>query len=510
MPSHSPHNTRPISDSPRDIVLIPEGDRGIRVDYQTYGSATAEYGIGGGANVDFTVSDVVDATEGDLGAGLVDIYPFSERGPDSVHRAIVDLQISVLNRQVFHDSPAIKLYSVSSGTLPTLGFTFGSGNVSTGNMTVLHNTAWGNRRSITWSLLGDLTITAVLDTRYTSNMSGLTSPITVLDHNVVVRGDQVESLQVKTDSGLVSLNGDTHLVYGYNSEYAHSTEYPSDSIFNASSATLGVTPGAGLGQYKADCDDVSEYIRSINGFSPDENGDITFSMSDCLWSFPGTSGSNPSLAIHADCDACVDCVDFDDLYERLRHIYADAVHIHERVQDIIDKYEYYLYLINRLKDSFDDIDMTFNINKVDDDVLMHIVRLKTGDKRISKVSFNVTWVGNDLEEVNLVPYSRRKKLPGLAPIIVSDDDDDWSMVEPRGPMSVVEDIQSKVPVVRPNVYATWSWYTFITPKDDVYPINLSVSFSATAEEVDENGNVINTHSFSDTINDVIITDPGDN
>lgn len=94
-----------------------------------------------------------------------------------------------------------------------------------------------------------------------------------------------------------SWDGDLRLYPGYNIEFDSdvlNVVQSSNSIYPPSRLGLGVKIGGGAGLAPTTCGDTSEFIRSINGVAPNENGNFVLTLTDCYRWAPGGS----TLATH--------------------------------------------------------------------------------------------------------------------------------------------------------------------------------------------------------------------
>ena len=223
------------------------------------------------------------------------------------------------------------------------GFQFASPNVanlviSDSNNTVVFNTAgsafshrsWGADRVIYYWQSGKKILTAVqyVGTGAVERSSTFTPTSAVLDE----RAYQKECTKVNSISiNNVQYQGDFEIVAGYNMVVSLRPTTDVEGARKVNYVQMAVVAGEGQGIYP-DCPEncVSDAVTSINGVSPDQNGNISVIAKDCYWQ--GVEGqSNQTLyrpsnenqiSIRNNCAPCCECNDFVNTYKGIQNVYS--------------------------------------------------------------------------------------------------------------------------------------------------------------------------------------------
>ena len=126
-------------------------------------------------------------------------------------------------------------------------------------------------------------------------------------------------------TGITSLNGLTAapiLLPGYNTTL--SVQTAQTGLQQVTTLTLGFEAGTGLGRSPG-CTDQTVPFASLNGQTPDSNGNLTLTAGDCYYVRPVTDGSGVipgQLAIGNDCEPCCSCADYAQLGQAIANTFA--------------------------------------------------------------------------------------------------------------------------------------------------------------------------------------------
>jgi len=168
---------------------------------------------------------------------------------------------------------------------------------------------------------------------------------------------KIKNIYAKQGSVLTKLAGpgqEFSVQPGFNMEIEQGTADTEDTGRKLTRVAINAVPGAGLGRYLL-CPG-NEYLFTLNGVGPNDNGDLRLGPEECYWlDIPVASGPTPvpdpkhnisSLAtlesnqvrLRNACGPCCSCEDYVKIYDNLRKIWTGALAVASRVDAIRNQY----------------------------------------------------------------------------------------------------------------------------------------------------------------------------
>jgi hypothetical protein len=279
--------------------------------------------------------------------------------------------------------------------------------------------------------------------------------------NTTARVPRLDSLVIDDpDLGLTAVTGDVVLVAGNNTQL----------VRRDNEIDVAFVPGAGAGKNTKDCSETDNFVRSIGNVVADEFGNVSLLPGDC---YTWTSFENGTVVLNGNCKTCFSCEDLETAYAALTQQYARALNTRQRLANVIAVYEDLLADVRAFKGSLDQTKIVVAIEQTTARTAAISVRLQAGRYTESGVEQAVSFVQATLTfstgDVTIVPFSGKRKLPGLALST-------WNGMAGNGTGFTYDGTPV---VVLPGRYASWYYAVDVAlpPSASEAPVDVTVSGS---------------------------------
>jgi len=168
---------------------------------------------------------------------------------------------------------------------------------------------------------------------------------------------KIKNVYTKQGSTLTKVAGpgeEFSIQPGFNMEIAQGSADDEDTGRKLTRVAINAVPGAGLGKYLICSGD--EYLFTLNGVGPDDNGNLKLGPEECYWlDIPVKSGPTPiqnpdhniasvatlesnQVRLRNACGPCCSCEDYLKAYDHLRDIWNRAKLVAARINSIRGEY----------------------------------------------------------------------------------------------------------------------------------------------------------------------------
>jgi hypothetical protein len=184
-----------------------------------------------------------------------------------------------------------------------------------------------------------------------------TDDIEILSSLVKLGPKKIKNIYAKQGSTLTKVAGpgqEFSVQPGFNMEIEQGAASVEDTGRKLTRVAINAVPGSGLGKYLICRGD--EYLFTLNGVGPDDNGNLKLGPEECYWlDIPIKSGPTPlpnpshniarsvilepnQVRLRNACGPCCSCDDYIKAYDHLRQIWNKARAVAESVNGIRDGY----------------------------------------------------------------------------------------------------------------------------------------------------------------------------